>query len=554
MNKHKFYILPSVKLVLLYVVLFSTTYSLAKSKNEAELTIWGSPGKEIATSKNYEVTLKQGKTQQNLFVYYSFNKNVNKVIDHDGERLYEKHSLFQLRANQYIDPEKNNDTYAHSWGYFDFKGEPVEITVKLHRMPGITFPLKSCAIYPEHLNVKCKILNDSTISFILKQPAKIAVIPNYLQANQQIKDSNKARALEGYRNPLFIFARAPQTNVPDKYKEGTLVVKPGQKYSFNEFKKAKLIYFEAGIHDYSVTENPDNYFVLQKNQQLYLEGGAYLYAQFTSTEKRMLISEMPLIFGRGTISGDKNVWNSIPYIVTVIRTVKLDGIQIADPHNHVSHSSSPFKNIAVVGAWHGNTDGVTIEDGLENDPYEGYNADDCFVMGGDTNLKFRGKARIRNYTIWQMDNAEPFWIADSNFGEVDGVNVLYYGKMNGAASNPGQAINAHLRATYNNNMSNIYVKNIEIKVPFLVRLFLISSAYKGKDVAYKNVVFENIIVNSPFIQFKSPIGNIEKGYSPFGKIVFRNLVINGVKVTNENCRDYFELLEDVTPGNEIVFE
>ena len=34
----------------------------------------------------------------------------------------------------------------------------------------------------------------------------------------------------------------------------------------------------------------------------------------------------------------------------------------------------------------------------------------------------------------------------------------------------------------------------------------------------------------------------------------QNLVINGVRVTNANCRDYFELLHGVTPGKELVFE
>ena len=33
-----------------------------------------------------------------------------------------------------------------------------------------------------------------------------------------------------------------------------------------------------------------------------------------------------------------------------------------------------------------------------------------------------------------------------------------------------------------------------------------------------------------------------------------DLVINGVRVTNSNCRDYFELLHGVTSGKELVFE
>ena len=39
-----------------------------------------------------------------------------------------------------------------------------------------------------------------------------------------------------------------------------------------------------------------------------------------------------------------------------------------------------------------------------------------------------------------------------------------------------------------------------------------------------------------------------------GRIVFRNLVINGTRVTNANCRDYFDLLDGVTAGKELVFE
>ena len=39
-----------------------------------------------------------------------------------------------------------------------------------------------------------------------------------------------------------------------------------------------------------------------------------------------------------------------------------------------------------------------------------------------------------------------------------------------------------------------------------------------------------------------------------GKVVFRNLVVNGKKVTPENCGDYFDILKGVTVGKEVVFE
>ena len=70
---------------------------------------------------------------------------------------------------------------------------------------------------------------------------------------------------------------------------------------------------------------------------------------------------MPLLRVRGTLSGIKQRWTDVPYRTTLERNVRMEGIQIADPHNHISHSYSPVKDVAVVGAWHGNTDGLTRE-------------------------------------------------------------------------------------------------------------------------------------------------------------------------------------------------
>ncbi|MCX6326702.1 MAG: hypothetical protein NT144_08670 [Bacteroidia bacterium] len=520
----------------------------------SSVVAWGNPGGDVLTSPDYEVTLKRGDKTWKLFTYYSYNRPVDKIVDLEGN--YIKLSFLGLHSNEYKQPENNKDTYAHSWAYFDFSGGPIEVEVKiLKALDGLTLPLKSCRIFPSPLGIECQIVADDTIRFTLEKPAKIAVVPNWQLAMEKLENTETLQAFEGYRNPLFLFARAPEINIPSKKTPGTLVIKPGESYGVQDFEKAKTIYFEPGVHDYSKynPSDPYHYIVLKTGQTIYLAGGAYVYGHVSTLEKKLLISDMPLMHGRGTLSGLKNVWTGISYITNEVKNVKLDGIILVDANNHISHSSSPFRDLAVVGAWHGNTDGVTVEGGIENDPYSGWHIDDCFVMGGDTNLKFRGSARIRNYTIWQLGNAEPFWIANSNDSYVDGVFVICYNKMTAPTSfNPGQIVN--FQVPVSGNMKNITVKNLYCEAPFASRLFLMQSNYTGAGFGYENILFENITVNTPHILIKSPVGLREKNASPFGKIVFRNLVINGTRVTAENCTDYFDLLEGVTPGKEIIFE
>jgi hypothetical protein len=525
--------------------------SPAAAKGKGVIT-WDGPGGEVFSSSDYSITLRQGRKTWKPFVYYSYNRSVDKVVDADG--LYLKHAFLGLHANQYIDPKVDPDTYAHSWAYFDFSGGPVEVTLKISKeVEGLTLPLKSCGIFPQHLGIKCKIIGKDTISFTLDKPAKIAIVPNHLQALEKLKESQTLGVHDGYRNPFFLFARAPEKDVPDKSAPDTLIVRPGNKFGPKEFEKVKTIWFEPGVHDYSKYNDadPDHYISLKTGQTMYLAGGAYVYGHVCSDIIKP-VSDMPVMRGRGTLSGEKNIWTGVPYVTTEVRNVRLDGINLTDPNNHISHSNSPFRDIAVVGAWHGNTDGQNIE-GPDDDPYTSWHSDDCFFMAADTNLKFIGSSRMRNYTVWQLANAEPLWIAESWDSLLDGFYVICFNKLGSAnAANPGQVINAKLGGK--GNMRNIKITNVICDAPFVSRLFLLESSYKGPGAGYENVVFENITVNTPRILIKSTVGNKSPGCSPVGKITFRNLVINGTRVSNENCLDYFRLLEGVTVGKELIFE
>lgn len=76
-------------------------------------------------------------------------------------------------------------------------------------------------------------------------------MPNHLLAYEKLKGAEPRRAFEGYRNPLFLFARQPETDAPDKNAPGTLVVRPGRLHTVEAFAAARIIYFEPGLHDYA---------------------------------------------------------------------------------------------------------------------------------------------------------------------------------------------------------------------------------------------------------------------------------------------------------------
>jgi hypothetical protein len=543
-NRRKFVKLSASTIVGSSIVLSGMPWACTSDSN---ISVWDVPGGEALSSPDYEVTLKSGGETRKPFTYYSSRKGVDKIVDWDGEGKYVKLNFRSVNSVEYVAPENNKDTYAHSWTSFDFSRGPVEVEVKILRpINGLTLPLKSCGIYPTVLGIDCQVIADNIVRFTIDKPAKFALIPNHIEAHEKLEKSEVMEVYEGYRNPLFIFARHPETDVPAKTAEGTLLIRPGDQYGVEDFNKAKTIYFEAGVHDYS-KYNPDDIthrILLNKGQSVYLEGGAFVYGVFLSNEK--LVGDMPMIYGRGTFSGDKQVWTDRQNLAVKVNVI---GVQVTDPHNHLGVWGIA-RDVAAVGGWHGNTDGINAWR-PEEDPYEGWHVEDCFCMACDTNLFLGGNARVRNHTVWQLNNAEPLWIRH-NWGSVlDGFYVIAYNRFKAK----GQTFNLTMDNRRPEMFGNVVtVKNVVVEAPFVPRLFIITSGLDREEIIFKDVLFENITIKTPHIRDRSVIGLLDKKHSNFGKVVFRNLVINGVKVSDENYSDYFDLLNNVSIGKEVFFE
>ena len=120
---------------------------------------------------------------------------------------------------------KNLDTeQSCSYTCFSFYGN-VDIEVKSPEK------INSFKILPSSKHIKGKV-EGNRLSFNLDKPEKLAIVIN-----------------NDYLNPLFLFADAPEQEVPDKTKKGTLVVKEGDDIELvkEKAKTASVIYFEPEI-------------------------------------------------------------------------------------------------------------------------------------------------------------------------------------------------------------------------------------------------------------------------------------------------------------------
>jgi hypothetical protein len=154
-NRRKFVKLSASTIVGSSIVLSGMPWACTSDSN---ISVWDVPGGEALSSPDYEVTLKSGGETRKPFTYYSSRKGVDKIVDWDEDGKYVKLNFRSVNSVEYVDPENNKDTYAHSWTSFDFSRGPVEVEVKILRpINGLTLPLKSCGIYPTVLGIDCQV-------------------------------------------------------------------------------------------------------------------------------------------------------------------------------------------------------------------------------------------------------------------------------------------------------------------------------------------------------------------------------------------------------------
>ncbi|MCK4920967.1 MAG: hypothetical protein KAS71_07970 [Bacteroidales bacterium] len=185
--------------------------------------------------------------------------------------------------------------------------------------------------------------------------------------------------------------------------------------------------------------------------------------------------------------------------------------------------------------------------------------ENCFLVSCDDNMKLRENSKAKHVVVWQMHNAHPIMVQASTSGDfgnahLEDIDVISYQDTPAEGANPwpyhSDATIACARAG-NSLVSNYVYKDIRVEFPFLIRpisIYNINTANinapwfkptnENHHTRITDFLFENITINAPVIFLKSLVGSCYE--NSLDNITFKNLVINGIKVTEENKNDYFE--------------
>lgn len=549
------------------MLLFSTVH--------AGVDTYPIPGGHKLKSPDYTVSVTSEGETKDSFVTYSY--------PHDHYLLFnEDSSVKKIRTTYHKGPLRHSSTNFS----FD-QSVTVRVTVK----PGakhITLPLKSAKVLPSSYDIPCRIINGNTIVFTLDRPEKVAVIANYDQVWEGFTDMaktheplpswdvNYTQALnknpqhrakysdalaEGYDNPIIISALPKETDVPDAKNKKILTVHPGDTLTEEKMFDYDVVWFKPGIHDLSSMGHAPYFQTrIKRGQTVYLEGGSHLYARFKRYHDRE--AGPTTIMGRGTISGLMHTWiHSFSEASQLNDIDRVMGITITERSSFSIYNSRLIKDVTLLGAWHGNNDGPDYSDHtlIEN----------CFLLAHDDNLKINDNTHAKHIVIWQGTNAHSIMVKETfrstpKFSDslVEDIDVITYfqdpSRRKKEWARHGMGAIACVTALPM-GINNFTFRDIRIESPYLYRVFNITNLNTNavnpgwfmttdeeRHTRINGMHFENITVTSPLLAYKSKIWSDYD--DSLNDITFKNIVINGVKVTEKNKEKFFEVQKGKEKG------
>jgi hypothetical protein len=549
----------------------------------AQVWTYTIPGGDTLFSTDYTVTIEQNGEVFHPWVHYS----------------YARDRYYRYDRNGWFPAGRGND--SHSSAHFSFDGT---ITVRITVNPGakdITLPLTSARVLPSSYNIPCRIENGNTIVFTLDRPEKIAVIPNYdkawkvfedraighvpIQSHLNRDDYDRSdfhgrdlleEISEGFKNPLFIIALPPEKNVPDKYSPSTLVVNPGDKPAQEQLNEFKTIWFSPGMYDLSYMGNhPTHRTFVNAGQTIYLEGGSYVMACFW--KNRDSGTEGSSVTGRGMISGKSPNHHWMLATVHAQDIDTITGVTFIDRAGRGIHNARHIEDVTMLGAWHGNHNGMhQIDNSIIKN---------CLLMAHDDNLKIGHNTHAKHLVLWQGHNAhaimayeyggvrsssEGRWTAgvttysNTIVEDIDIIMSSAHGERRGPWHRHTTSAIALNLGRINMEINNFIFRDIRIESPFLFRAFTIYNIDSSKDYAaswfktgffytseenhtrINDLTLENISVNSPLILYRSLLGS--DYYNSMSNVTFNNFCINGTILTDQNKDEFIEITYDKIEG------
>jgi hypothetical protein len=356
-----------------------------------------------------------------IFIFLSIDsgtlakENFNKIITWPAPSEIKPSSYYMVQANG--ENVFVYDSPSASYSMFDFEGT-VEVKIKAAR------DVKWVDIRPKTLGIKTEF-KDSIINFTITQPCKLSIELNGEFSNR----------------PLFLFAGAPEKNVPLK-------------------DNPAVIWFESGkIHRPGIIE-------VKSGQTVYIEGGAVvegiIHAENASGIK---------IMGRGILDGTMNneIRGARRYTFVHLQNcsnIDIEGIVLEDSHSWqivpINCDNVTIRNVRVLSD-NGSDDGIDIVRSRN------VKIENCFIRTKDDCIAVK--------TVFDYPpsvNSENIQVTGSVFWN--------------AAWGNGLEIGFELRSEY---VRNVTFKDCDV---IHVEDGAVFSIHNGDQSVVENVRFENIRV------------------------------------------------------------
>ncbi len=335
-------------------------------------------------------------------------------------------------------------------------------------------------------------------------------------------------------NPVFLFADAPKPPVPEGAE-----------------------YFGPGVHTLGLGHRA------QSGRAIYLDGGAWVRGTFDLAGQRDV-----RILGPGVLSGELWPGESLeglssqekrPYLMVAggpggagPTGNRLEGVTIVNtPWYCTFYGLQEIYGVKLISPWYGSTDGFY----LSPNPQQTAFVDQCFAFVGDdvffTRDNFRGNMAIRNSFVSSSNNnifCMSYWansldhdftaVAENIDIKVCPEHAVFQCVIDGTASDTGVKNHRYedirIEGDLNANCRLVWIENRPYPWPEGKRNLCNGNT---RNLRFRNITVEgrqNLDCRKSRIIGK----DAENGHRD---IVFENLTIDGVPVTDVNAEEYFEL-------------
>ena len=316
-------------------------------------------------------------------------------------------------------------------------------------------------------------------------------------------------------------------------------VEPGVKPS-SDLGAKTILYFKPGVH------NIGRNFTIFANKTYYIPGDAIVYGTLTNLSGSGANIK---IYGSGTISGkfiphpyydpeytgDEKSWKIIWSVNC--NNFKVEGLKLMDCPMHTMNlwGVNTICTWLKVVTWRSNGDGIGTADVIN----------DSFLRTGDDASYLKGVERKR-LVFWRDVHAAGFHMANmsTSLVEVEDCDVIYCRSRDEIGYNGG-IFHQRGGGQFGVQAVNLVVNNFRSEDKRANTPFFNMYSKDGNTIgsSYTGMTFKNISIENPIGVKQVLQGCVEAPW--YGGVIFDNVTIGGVKLTQANFNTYFNTNEYV---------